>query len=463
MASLNESNKKRPPSRQLDREILRLAIPSVMAAITVPLVGIADTALVGHLGPVAFIGAVSIGAMIFDALYWVFAFLRMGTTAIVAQAYGAGDDSRAGQTLLQSCLIALLLGTGLVLLRGPIMQVGLDLAGGTPEVRRWAEAYIEIRILAAPAVLLVFALGGFFRGMKDAITPLVVVLVVNGVNLIGDVILIHGLLGFPKLGVVGAGWASFLGASAGAVVGLVFLVARYGRVLGLGWSLGGMLRWHRLRSLLATQTHLFNRTMLLMAAYFLVVAVAARMGEVTLAANAVLLQLWYLAAYSMDGVAYASETLVGNALGAGERALTRALVWRTNLWGLGVGLLYGVVYLLVMPDIAAVFTSDSRVIQMVVGLTWLMAILQPINALAFVFDGVFIGANDTRFLSLQIAVTFLGVFLPVLFLLTRLADLRLSGLWMAMAVFSAARAVMLIARYRQAAWLDLRLKQAASP
>ena len=126
-------------------------------------------------------------------------------------------------------------------------------------------------------------------------------------------------------------------------------------------------------------------------------------------------------------------------------------------------MLYSVIYLLSMPWIAAAFTSDARVIEMVIGLTWLMAILQPVNTLAFVFDGVFIGANDTKFLSVQIAVTFLGIFVPALFLLIRVADMKLSGLWIAMAAFSTARAVVLMWRYRQPAWLEARVKQAASP
>ncbi|UCE01340.1 MAG: MATE family efflux transporter [Candidatus Latescibacterota bacterium] len=451
----------RPPSTHLNREILRLAIPSFFATITVPLVGIADTALVGQLGPVAFIGAVSIGSMVFDALYWVFGFLRMGTTAIVAQAYGAGDDARAGQTLLQSATLALLLGVSIILLRQPIATLGLRLAGGTPEVQRWAYSYIEIRILGAPAVLLLFALSGFFRGMKDAVTPLVVTLVLHVVNVVGDVLLIHGLLGLPKLGVVGAAWASLFGALAGVSVALAVLAVRYNHALRAGWHAAGLFSPRRLRRLLATQTHLFNRTLLLMAAYFVMVAVAARLGEVPLAANAILLQLWYLSAYSIDGVALACETLVGNALGAGEASLTRRLIGRATLWGLAISGVYALLYLFGMRLIAAAFTRDPEVVRTVVGLTWIMVLLQPINAIAFVFDGVFIGANDTRFLSLQIAVSCLGVFVPAVLLLAGVLHLGLAGLWIAMALFSTARAVILAARCKQPAWIERRLREAA--
>ncbi len=450
---VQEFELRRAPSRHLNREILRLAIPSFFATITVP--------LVGHLGPVAYIGAVSIGAMVFDALYWVFAFLRAGTTAIVAQSYGAGDDARAGRTLWQSLLVALLLGTLIVVFRQPITDVGLRVAGGTADVQEAANAYIRVRILAAPAVLMTFALFGFFRGMKDAVTPLVVTLVVNVVNLAGDVVLIHGMAGFPRLGVTGAAWASAAGAAVGLTVALGVLFVRYAHPVRAGWNLADILHPARLRKLLVTQGHLFNRTLLLVAAYFLMVALAARMGDVPLAANAVLLQLWYLAAYSIDGVAIASETLVGNALGAGDASVARALVRRANVWGIGLSAIFSLAYALGMRRIATLFTPDVGVVEEVVRLTWLMVLLQPVNAVAFVFDGVFIGANDTRYLSIQIAVSCLGVFVPAAMLLTQGWDLGLTGLWIAMAMFSTVRALLLFVRAGRATWLPERIRDAA--
>ncbi len=451
----------RAPSSRLDREILRLAVPSFLATITIPLVGIVDTALVGHLGPVAYIGAVSIGAMVFDALYWVFAFLRAGTTAIVSQAYGAGDDARAGRTLWQSWSVALVFGVLIVVLRDPIAEVGLRLAGGTSDVQDAARNYIRVRILAAPAVLTTFALFGFFRGMKDAVTPLVVTLVVNVVNLAGDAVWIHGLWGFPRLGVTGAAWASVAGAAAGLCVALLVLVMRYRRAARVGWGGWDMLHPMRLRKLAVTQTHLFNRTLLLVAAYFLMVALAARMGEVPLAANAVLLQLWYLAAYSIDGVAIACETLVGNALGAGNAPIARALIRRATLWGVALSAVFALAYAVALPGITALFTRDARVIEAVVALTGLMVVLQPINAVAFVFDGVFIGANDTRYLALQIAVSCLGIFVPLAWLLTERWPLGLAGLWIAMASFSIVRAVLLLVRVTRPSWMPARMREAA--
>lgn len=452
---------RRSPSQQLNREILRLAVPSFLATITIPLVGLVDTALIGHLGPVAFIGAVSIGSMVFDALYWVFAFLRAGTTAIVAQAYGAGDDARAGRTLWQSVLAALVLGALIVALRQPIADLGLRLAGGTHEVQDAARAYIGVRILAAPAVLMTYALFGFFRGMKDAVTPLVVTLVVNLVNVAGDVVLIHGLWGFPRLEVPGAAWASVVGAAAGLTVAVGVLLVRYAHPVRVGWSGLDVLHPSRVRKLLVTHTHLFNRTLLLVGAYFVMVALAARMGDVPLAANAVLLQLWYLAAYSIDGVAIACETLIGNALGAGDAQITRALMRRATVWGIGLSTVFSLAYAFGMRDIASLFTADAQVIEHVAALTWLMVVLQPINAVAFVFDGVFIGANDTGYLSLQIALSCLGVFVPVTLLLTQRWDLGLTGLWIAMALFSIARAALLLARAGRRSWLPARLQEAA--
>jgi MATE family multidrug resistance protein len=448
----------------LNREILALAIPNFLSAVTVPLVGAVDTALVGHLGQVAFIGAVSIGAVLFDTLYWAFGFLRMGTTALVAQSYGAGDDRRAGQVLIQSTIVGIVAGTLIVVFRHPLTEIGLRLAGGSEEVVHWARAYVMVRIVGAPLVLVTYALNGFFRGMKDAVTPLIVTLVVHTVNVVGDVGFIYGRMGMPELGVVGAAWASLAAAAAGFLVAGAVLVVRYRHVLSAAlptlFERDGVFDPTRLRKLGTTHFNLFLRTIFLLAAYFLMVATASRLGDVALAANAIVLQLWHLSSYSVDGVAFASETLVGNALGAGDGRLTRRLTRRCLVWGVGLGCVFSLVYLVGMRTIAGIFTDDASVTAVVVSLTMVTALSQPINAVAFIYDGVFIGANDMPYLFRQMAVSFCLVFIPALLVLVHWLDFGLQGLWVTMLLFMAARSVTLEWKYRQHRWIEERLAAA---
>ncbi|MGD8395821.1 MAG: MATE family efflux transporter, partial [Candidatus Eiseniibacteriota bacterium] len=216
----------------------------------------------------------------------------------------------------------------------------------------------------------------------------------------------------------------------------------------------------RLRRLATTHTNLFGRTLLLMAAYFLMVASASRLGEIALAANAIILHFWHLTAYSVDGVAFATETLVGNALGAGDAALAHRLARRSMVWGVVLALLYSATYLLATRPLAGLFTTDLAVIAAVEGVALLTVLAMPVNAVAFIYDGVFIGANDMPYLFRQMSVSFVLVFLPALGILVHLLDGGLAGLWLAMVLFMAARAVTLHWRYRQPAWMDGRQAEA---
>ena len=197
--------------KSLDRQILRLAVPSILTALSTPLIGIADTAMIGHLPEVAFMGAVSTASLIFNATFWCLAFLRMGTTALVAQYCGAGDRRRSAGVLYRSLIVAVFLGMGIAAAGGWIGRIGFELAGGSPQVQEWGMRYFAIRVWEAPLALSVMTLNGFFLGTANAIAPLWVTTVANLVNIGADYALIYGKLGAPKLGVEGAAWASVLG------------------------------------------------------------------------------------------------------------------------------------------------------------------------------------------------------------------------------------------------------------
>jgi len=435
----------------LNRQILRLGVPSTIATLSVPLIGIVDTALVGHLPNVAYLGAVAVASVLFDVLYWGFGFLRMGTTALTAQYYGAGDRRSCTQVLYQTSLIALSAGILVVLFQDLVAETGFNLAGGKDDVKYWGTKYFEIRILGAPLVLLTFSLTGFFRGAADAISPMWLTIVVNIVNLAGDYVLIYGNFGAPELGVLGAAWASVLAAFAGLLYGLIVLAVRYRSYLIQ--RPGSLFDRAKLRLLLSTNANLFGRTASLLFAQFFMLGVVARMGEIPLAANAVVLQVWGLASFAVDGFAHAAETLVGNGLGARRFVEARQMARRIILWGMGLGLGFGLLYFFALQPIAALFTRHSEVVDKVAALYLLIALIQPLNAVVFVLDGIFIGANDMGYLFKAMAVAAFAVFAPAVLILVYWLDGGLYGAWLAYNCLMIGRFLTLWPRYRADVWL----------
>jgi MATE family multidrug resistance protein len=297
----------------LNKQIFRLGIPNMVASISVPLIGIADTALVGHLSDVAFVGAVSVGSVILDVVFWGLGFLRMGTTALTAQYFGANQRRDCSGVMFLACLIAIVMGVVLVVFRQAIAQLGFFLAGGSADVQFWGRQYTEIRLLGAPLVLLTFVLTGFFRGLGNVLSPMWLTIFVNVVNVVADYALIYGKWGAPELGVLGAAWASVLSAGVGLLYAL-FVMGKRHRMFLTERPLHFFDR-AKLRLLGTTHFYLFGRTACLLFAQFYMLNQVAGMGEVALAANAVLMQLWSLVSYFVDGIAHSAETLIGQAIG----------------------------------------------------------------------------------------------------------------------------------------------------
>ncbi len=436
---------------RINRRILRLAVPSTIATLSVPLIGIVDTALVGHLPEVSYLGAVAVASVVFDVLYWGFGFLRMGTTSIVAQYWGAGHRRACAEVFYQSCLIGLIAGVLFVLFRSVIADAGFNLVGGTDEVRLWGLRYFAVRIYGAPMVLVGFVLTGFFRGVADAVSPMWMTIVANVVNVVADYGLIYGRLGMPEMGVVGAAWASVLAAFCSLLYGILVLALKHRSLLS-GIS-AGLFDGRKLRRLLATNANLFGRTTCLLFAQFFMLSTVARMGEVPLAANAVVWQVWSLVSHFVDGLAHAAETLVGNALGARRFDGARRVAARCLWWGAALGLAFGCLYLLGLASIARLFTDHAPVAAAVVSLTLWIALIQPLNAAVFIWDGVFIGANDTGYLFAAMAVAALGVYLPATLVLVHVCGLGLQGAWMGYNGLMVGRFLTLGIRYRGDRWM----------
>ena len=435
----------------LNARILRLGLPSMAATLSVPLIGIVDTALVGHLPDVAYLGAVAVASVIFDVLYWGFGFLRMGTTALVAQYYGAGRRRSCTEVLYQAGAIALVAGMAFVLLQNVIAELGFRLAGGTDEVQFWGKQYFAIRIYGAPLVLTGYVLVGFFRGAANAMAPMWMTIVVNVVNVAGDYVLIYGKFGAPEMGVLGAAWASVFAGMAGLVYALGVLILRYRHYLAERPR--SLLAGPNLRRLLATNINLFGRTASLLFAQFFMLSTVARMGEVSLAANAVMMQIWSLASYTVDGFAFAVETLVGNCLGARAFAEARRVARRSILWGVALGAGYAVAYGVAIDPIVSGFTDHEPVRRTAASLVFWVAAIQPLNAAIFILDGIFIGANDTAYLFGAMALSAFGIYLPATLFLVYGLGLGLKGAWMGHNCLMVGRFVTLAPRFLGTRWM----------
>lgn len=413
-----------------NREILGIAAPMVLANLSAPLIGLVDTAVVGHLGDARYIGGVAVGAVILSFAFTVFNFLRMTTTGLAAQAAGAGDATRLRTVLAQGCGTALGLGALLLASHVPLGALALRLIEPSAAVAGEAWAYYAVRIWSAPAVLVDFALIGWFVGLGNARAPLAMVLTANLVNIALDLILVPGL-GF---GVTGVAWASVVAEYVAVAVGARLVVRELARRAG-HWRRADMFAMRGLRALFAANSALFLRTLLLMFAFAFLTTMGARQTDAILAANAILVNLQYLMAYVLDGFANAAESLSGRAIGARDRGALAAIVRSCLRWSLALALVIAAGLAVGGPLAIRVVTSVPNVIAAAhTYLPWM--ILSPLVCVwAFLYDGFFIGAQRPGAM-LRVMIVAVAVYLPAWWLTREHGN---HGLWLAFTLFNAAR------------------------
>lgn len=428
-------------SLSLHRRVAGIALPMILSNLTVPLLGMVDTGVAGHLPQAHYLGAVAIGAQIFAVVFIGLNFLRMGTTGVTAQVLGRGDTEGIRGALGQSLVLAWVLSLGLLVLQWPIRELALYLiAPEQPEIAGAARVYFNIRIWSAPAVLTNFALVGWFLGMQNARLPLLLMSVINGTNIGLDLLFVFGL-GLEVDGIAAASVvAEYLGALLGLALAHRMLVRHPGR-----WRRTAVLDPDRWRRLVTVNANIFLRTILLVGSFAFFTAMGAREGELILAANAVLLNFQNILSYGLDGFAHAAEALVGRALGENRRERFRAAVRAALFWSLIVALVYSMVYWLAGRGIINLLTDlpDVRT-QAYRYLPWLW--LSPlVSVWSFLYDGVFIGATWAHRMRRTMLVSVFACYLPAWYLLQPFGN---HGLWAAFMVFFAARGVTMYASYR---------------
>ncbi len=420
------------------RRVLNIALPIVLSNATVPILGAVDTGVVGQLGEAAPIGAVGIGAIILSAVYWIFGFLRMGTAGLVAQARGAGDVAETGALLTRALMIAGAAGLFFIVFQVFVFGVAFWASPASAEVEGMAREYMAIRIWSSPAIIAVYALTGWLVAMERTRGVFAIQFVMNGLNIVLDIWFVLGL----GWGVEGVAIATFIAEWSGALLGLWLCREAFSGGQWRDWA--RVFDPARLKKMAAVNTDIMIRSVLLQAAFVSFLFYAADLGDVTLAANQILLQFLYIISYAMDGFAFAAEALVGSALGARQRAVLRQAAVLTSLWAAVISVSLTLLFWVFGPAIIDRMTTavDVRA-EARIYLGWI-AIAPVVGVASWMLDGIFIGATRTRDMrNCMIISTALYAVTVVLFV----EWFGNAGLWAALMMFNFYRAVTLGSRY----------------
>ncbi len=413
----------------------------ILSNVSVPLLGMVDTGVTGHLENAAYLGAVAVGSTIFGFLYTGVNFLRMGTTGIAAQQFGANDFDGLRVALGQALIVALAIAGLLLVLQVPIGAAAISLIGPDPAVAGFADQYFSIRIWSAPATLANFALIGWFLGLQNARVPLIIVLAINVTNIVLDLVLVV-VVGMK---VDGVAIASVIAEFTGLAVGLGFVARELNRHSGR-WIISKLTTLREYTAFFGINAHLFVRTMALMFTLTFITAQGARQGGLILAANAILMNFQNLLAFALDGFAHAAEALVGKAVGEKDRAALQRSVVLALRWSLIVAAGFSVLFWLVGPTLIAILTDlpDIRATTLRY-LPWL--ILSPMVAVwSYLYDGVFVGATLAKEMRNIMVISTFVIFIPAWYALQFLGN---DGLWLSFMLFLASRGIGMHIYYRR--------------
>ncbi|WP_050454859.1 MATE family efflux transporter [Candidatus Burkholderia verschuerenii] len=420
------------------RRVLTLAFPIVLANLTQPILGAVDTAVAGHLDGPQFLGGVALGGLVFSFVFWSFGFLRMGTTGLVAQAYGARDDHALRASVLRALMLALGIGLAVLVLQVPIIVYALSIFGGSAAVNDTASAYCHARIWAAPFALGNYVVLGYLLGCQRVRLALVTQVFINAVNIVAVLLFVYRF----GWGISGIGAATAFADFCGFALGIAIMWRL--RPHGLPpIGLRTLLDTHALKRLIAINRDIFIRTLCLLGSFAWFTHMGARQGDAILAANALLLNFQTFMAFGLDGFAHAAEALVGAATGARDRIAFRQAVKVTMLWSVIGAAGFSLVYWIAGERIIAMLTDQAIVREAALRfLPW--AAIEPLAAvLGFQLDSVYIGATRTREL-MQTMVLCLIVFALAMWALA--GPLGNHGLWLALTIWMLARGVMLLIR-----------------
>ena len=390
----------------INRDILKLALPSILANITVPLVGMVDIAVAGHLDSDAatLIGGIAIGSMLFDMLYWNFGFLRIGTGGLAAQAYGAGDRRECARILTRALAMSLSIAVFLIAIQWIFVKAAFMVVDCTPEVQALASRYFFIRIWAAPATLSLMALKGWFIGMQDSVSAMVADVTVNGMNILLSIVLALGLTLkgttlIPAIGFNGVAIGTLAAQWTGLAVVALILAFKYSRSTFVHLyreDLKILFKGAETRKFFTMNADLFIRSACMIAVYIGFTTISARHGDLLLAVSSIIMKLLLVFSYFTDGFAYAGEALTGRFIGAKNPVMVRQTIKWTFIWSMGIALIFMAIYHFAGVSMVKIMTSDVTVIEASKDyLPWLL-LMPVVGCAAFTWDGIYIGATQSR-------------------------------------------------------------------
>ena len=415
----------------MNKQILHIALPSIISNITVPLLALVDTTIVGHLGSASYIAAIALGGMIFNMIYWLFNFLRMGTGGLTAQAYGANQHQATSYILLRSLTIAGGIALTLLLLQRPIFQVTFHFVTATAEVRSLASIYFNILIWGAPAMLALYSFTGWFLGMQNARIPMCIAITQNVVNIAVSTLLVFGC----HLKIEGVALGTLISQYTALLLAVIFCLTKFD--VKQHFELKAILDINTLKRFFQINRDIFLRTLCLIAVTTYFTSAGSTQGELTLAANTLLMQFFIIFSYFMDGFAYAGEALGGRYFGAHDRLNFQRVTRCLFAWGGALSVLFFFIYFLSGTSLLHLLTDDSQVINRAQQYLPIIYCIPLISFAAFLFDGLYIGTTATRYMLISMFCAS-----AAFFVLINVCTLSNTLLWLAFLVYLGGRGLM---------------------
>ena len=418
----------------MNKKILQLAIPSIVSNITVPLLGLIDVAIVGHLGSAAYIGAIAVGGMLFNIIYWLFGFLRMGTSGMTSQAFGQRDLKEVTRVLLRAVGVGLFIALCLLLLQYPIRKIAFLLIDATPEVRELATVYFNICVWGAPAVLGLYGFAGWFIGMQNSRFPMFIAITQNVVNIVASLSFVYLL----DMKIEGVALGTLIAQYAGLFMASSLWFRYYGR-LKIAFRWREIIGKTAMKRFFQVNSDIFFRTLCLVAVTTFFTSTGARQGDVVLAVNTLLMQLFTLFSYIMDGFAYAGEAMTGRYVGARNHTGLQRMIRLLFRWGWGLSLSFTILYMIGGQDFLGLLTNDTTVINAAGSYYYWVLAIPLAGFAAFLWDGILIGATATR-LMLYSMLLASGMFFVIYYIFY--ASMGNHALWMAFLTYLSLRGIM---------------------
>lgn len=415
----------------MNRQILRLSIPNIISNITVPLLGMVDMAIVGRLGDEVMIGAMALATAIFNFIYWNFAFLRMGTSGFTAQAYGARNMGEMAANLVRAVVVALSVAAVLLLIQWPLSRFMLYAMGGSEGVSSLAARYFYVRIWAAPATLSLYALQGWYIGMQNSRFPMIISIVVNILNILFSLLCVFAL----DMGFVGVAWGTLVAQYGGLAVGVALWVRYYRRITKY-IDIRSSIRRDSMLRFFSVNRDIFIRTACIVMTYTFFTSASAKMGDLYLAVNMLLMQLYTLYSYFMDGFAYSAESLIGKFVGASNSKAIRVCLRHLFGWWLGIAVVSVGLYICFWQDLLSLFTDSEAIIELAREYILWVIVIPILSFVPFMIDGALIGATKNVIMRKTVLFSTILFFISYIIFSGPLGN---DGLWVSFTIFMVAR------------------------